>query len=287
MTGDARAWPTGLIEVAPATYAYVQATGAAGICNAGLLLGPDQAIVIDSLATPEMNMGFLRSIRSVTALPFSHLLITHHHVDHVLGIQFFLPTQVVCHSGCREEMVLAGPDTPLNWVKMRPQFANKMDGVRICYPNITIDGNMTFYLGDREVQVFHPGLAHSRGDLMIHLPQERVLFASDIAFFKVAPQPLAGHVGKWIKAMDRVLEMDVDTIVPGHGPIGGKAEMTEARDCLATVYEGARRCFEKGMTEQEAVAAIDLGTFADWANPERYPDCVRKAYQEFREGPGD
>src|SRR5262249_30228285 len=81
---DGATWPVGLSEVAANTVAYVQAPGSAGISNAGVVLGPDRAVVVDALTTNPMALTFLGKLRRVTPLPISHLLLTHHHVDHFL-----------------------------------------------------------------------------------------------------------------------------------------------------------------------------------------------------------
>ena len=102
---------------------------------------------------------------------------------------------------------------------------------------------MVFHYGDSPVEVVHPGPAHTYGDLMIYLPKYRVLFASDVAFIYVAPFAHNAHVGKWLDTVDRIMKMDVETIVPGHGPICGKKELAESyihRHMLA-VEMNARR----------------------------------------------
>ena len=275
-------WPTGLIEVAPATYSYVQAVGSAGISNAGLILGPDQVLVVDALATIPMAVKFLGHIRCVTPHPISHILLTHPHMDHFLGIQTLLPAQIVSHALCREEMIKIGPDAADQWAKRRPQFAEGLKGVRVCLPEQTFKDRVTFFLGEMEVQFFHLGYGHTRGDGLVYLPNEKVLFAGDVAFFKVTPQGFHGHLGNWINIVNRILDMDIETIVPGHGPIGGKVDLLEMRTYLELVYDQARQCFRQGMSESESVAKIDIGPYHTWVEQERIKDNVERAYQEFR-----
>lgn len=284
-SASATEWRTGLVPVAKDTYAYIQASGRAGISNAGLIVGPDRAIVLDTLATTPMAMDFIAGIRRVTDRPVNEVLLTHHHVDHILGIQNFLPARVICHARCRQEIIANGMDLPERWAKRRPQFAAGLTGIRVCLPDETFEDRVTFYLGERVVEFFHPGVpAHTAGDAMLHLPAERVLFAGDIFFYRVVPAGFQGHIGNWIKVIDRVLAMeDVDVVVPGHGPVGTKRELTETRDCLALIYEAARRAFDRGQTPEEAWHALDLGPFADWADAEeRATEDIRRCYQEFR-----
>jgi cyclase len=275
-------WPTGLIEVGAGVFAYVQAGGEAGISNAGLILGPDQAVVVDALATTPMATAFLGHIRRVTSLPITHVILTHNHVDHFLGIQNFLPAQVISHASCREEMANGGPDAAERWSKRRPQFAEGLTGVRVCLPNVAFHDRMSLYLGNREIQLIHLGMGHTRGDTLVFLPEEKILFAGDIAFHKVTPQGFQGDIGKWISVVDQVLKMDVEIVVPGHGPSGTKADLAEMRDYLQLVYKGARRCFDLGLTEARAIESIDLGKYRAWTEAERIKDNVERAYREFK-----
>ncbi len=266
----------------PGVFAYIQAGGEAGISNAGLILGQDQAIVVDALATTPMATEFLGHIRRVTSLPITHVILTHNHVDHFLGIQNFLPAQVISHAACREEMIQGGPNAAERWAKRRPQFAEGLRGVRVCLPDIIFHDKMTLYLGEREVQLVHLGPGHTRGDTLVVLPKEKILFAGDGAFHKVTPQGFQGHIGKWVKVVDQVLQMDIINVVPGHGPAGTKAELSEMNDYLKLVYDGARRCFDQRLTESEAIEEIRLGKYETWTEAERIKDNVERAYRQFR-----
>ena len=279
---EVKSWPTGLIEVAPSTYAYIQAIGSAGISNAGLVVGSDQGFVIDVLITITRTLEFLDSIRRVTQLPISHILLTHSHTDHFLGLQVLMPTKVVSHAFCREWMRINGVAAAKHWVEFRPEFTEGLLGFRLCLPDETFEDRITFYSGDKEIQFFNWGNVHTRGDGLVYLPKERVLFAGDIAFFQVTPLAWQGHIGNWIKALNRILDMEIETIVPGHGPVGGKAELAEMRDYLQLVYDGAKESFNRGLSESEAAKAIKLGKYSTWANPERIEKNVIRSYQELR-----
>jgi hypothetical protein len=112
--------------------------------------------------------------------------------------------------------------------------------------------------------------------------KEKVLFAGDIAFHYVTPLAFQGHVGNWIKAADRLLAFDADAIIPGHGPIGTKADLKKMRDYLALVRREAKRRFDAGMSPEEAARDIRLGIYARWREAERILPNVMRCYQEFR-----
>ena len=114
------------------------------------------------------------------------------------------------------------------------------------------------------------------------LPEERLVFAGDVAFHYVTPLALEGHVGDWIAVCDKAAALDVDVIVPGHGPAGGKAELAEMRGYLQSIREQARAAFDAGRPAREAAGDIDLGEYASWEEPERLALNVQRLYQEFR-----
>ena len=177
--------------------------------------------------------------------PFRRLISTHHHGDHVNGNQFFAPIEIFSHPYCRDEVRKAVATTPKQWDK-REGYADGTEQRQLVPPTTTIEGKMVFHYGDSPVEIIHPGPAHTYGDLMIYLPKYRLLFASDIAFIYVAPFAHNAHVGKWLETIDRIMKMDVDTIVPGHGPIGGKKELAEMAGYFrlaAARSEAALRCW--------------------------------------------
>lgn len=274
-------WQTGLVEVANSVFAYVQTTGGLCISNAGLIVGEDEALVIDTLFTPSMNREFQTQIQRVTSKPLRHLINTHHHVDHTLGNAIFPEARIISHQKARQEMQRVGvPMQPLR--ALVPHFAAEIENVPLRLPDITFDGSMEFHLGDRRIELLHFGTGHTLGDVLVHLPAERVLFAGDVAFYNVTPVAFEGHISKWIRVADRVASMDVDAIVPGHGPVGGREDLRLMRNYLALVRRHARRAFAAGDSSEEAARSLRLGEYASWGEPERALLNVQRLYQEFR-----
>ena len=103
-----------------------------------------------------------------------------------------------------------------------------------------MEDRLVFHQSGRDVELRHLGPAHTFGDAFVYLPKDKILFAGDLAFYYVTPLAFQGHVGNWIKVADRILKMDVDLIVPGHGPLGGKKELREMRSYLMLIRREAR-----------------------------------------------
>jgi glyoxylase-like metal-dependent hydrolase (beta-lactamase superfamily II) len=280
-----RDWPTATTELAPGVFSYVQATGGFCIANAGIIDDTRGATVIDALFTPTMTRALLDEAQSLATSPVARLINTHHHVDHTLGnANFPAETQILAHARAKSEMERTGIGVLAVIKRMAPHFETDLEGAGERLPDATFDGGaLELEIGGRLVRLLHLGTGHTRGDVLVHLPEHRLLFAGDVAFFNVTPLAFEGHIGNWIAVCDRVDAMaDVDVIVPGHGPVGGKDELREMRDYLRLVRDAARRAFDAGASEDDARASIDLGVYEAWGEPERLSFNVARVYAELR-----
>lgn len=275
-------WPTGLIEVADGVFAYVQEGGGLCIANAGLIVGPESCVVIDALFAPSMTRAFRDAIARVTDKPVRLLINTHHHVDHTMGNALFPEATVLSHGNARREQQRVGRGVLDILRRLIPDLVAELDDVPLRYPDVTFDDELTFRLGERTIRLLHLGPAHTIGDALVLLPEERLVFTGDVVFDQVTPLGLEGHFGNWINVCDAVEALEADTLVPGHGPVGNKTGLRDMRGYLQSVREQARLAFDAGKTAEAAARAIDLGAYASWAEAERIGLNVGRLYQEFR-----
>jgi cyclase len=283
MAAASARWKTGMREVAEQVFAYVQATGETGISNAGLIVGAEGATAVDALMVPSMTRRLVAAIRKTTRKKLGALVNTHHHLDHTGGNRAFRGATIIATEKCRAALASGFPPVPI-LQQFMPAFAREFPLLTLQLPTVTFDRTLVLHDGDREIHLWHPGtLAHTAGDATVFLPKERVLFTGDLAFHSVTPLAFQGHVGRWIEAADRVLDVEADVIVPGHGPIGTQADVRLMRDYLALVHRESRRRFEAGMSAEAAARDIKLGVYASWREPERILPNVMRCYQEFRD----
>ena len=278
------AWNRELRQLAPNVYAYLQGGGpgvsAAGVSNPGMIAGSDYLLAIDATQGPIPANAFIAASKQATGKDFGRLVNTHHHGDHVNGNQFFTHAEILSHPYCRDECVKAAATTPKMWEKV-PGVAEGTESRKLVPPSVTFKDDLTYFIGGTEVQFKFAGPAHTWGDMMAYLPQNKILFAGDVAFFWVAPYANNSFITKWIEVCDKIAGWDVDVIVPGHGPIGGKKELAEMASYFRVLGVEARKRYDAKMTPGAAAAEIRLGRFDNWIGPERLIMDVVRWYEEW------
>lgn len=280
MTSEIPTWETGMRELAANVYAYVQGKGSWFWSNAGLIVGPEYAIAVDSLATVGLTKTLLGEIKKVSGKPIRYLVNTHHHGDHIWGNHLFRGAHIVCHARCWEEALKRQPPDPAYLSSRFPEF--DFSGIKTSPPEITFESQLTLYLDDGEVRLIYFGPGHTVGDIVVYLPQPGVVFCGDLLFLYSTPLAVEGCFAGWMDILKALANLDAETYVPGHGPPCGKDGLWECGEYLALIYGEARQRFDAGMGALDAAGDIDVGRFKKWANWERIVANVERLYREFK-----
>ncbi len=299
------AFTKGWHELATGQFAYLQPSGTWGYSNAGLVVDGDQSLLIDTLFDERLTAEMLAAMPDVARVSVDRigtLVNTHANGDHTYGNRLVHSATIITSAASAEEMKVE--DAPEHIAAIMKQTASMgelgvfldaifgqfdFDGVTMRLPDRTFTGEERMRVGDKEVHLIEVGPAHTKGDLLVHVPHDRIVYTGDILFSDGTPIMWAGPVGNWLSACDRVLAMDVELIVPGHGPVADKAGVRAMRSYLAFLDTEARKRHAAGMDSWQAAQDISLDGFGAWEDAERIAVTVDTIYRELNndESPRD
>jgi cyclase len=287
----------GLHEVGDGVFAYLQPDGGWGWSNAGLVADGGQTLLVDTLFDLALTEQMLTDMRRAVpaARRIDTLVNTHANGDHCYGNQLVRGARIVASERTAAEMAELPAAAMAALVQQAPNMgelgafflrcfgAFDFEGIEMLAPDERFSGELTVRVGSREVRLIEVGPAHTRGDTLALLAEDRVLFSGDILFNGAHPIAWAGPVSNWIAACDRILAMDLEVIVPGHGPLADQAAVEELKSYFEYLYEQARARREAGMTSLEAARSISLDRWADWGERERLAVNLATIYSELSE----
>ncbi|WP_212524268.1 MBL fold metallo-hydrolase [Actibacterium sp. MT2.3-13A] len=286
--GDMTEKKISFTEVGEGIYAFT----AEGDPNSGVIIGDDSVMIVEAQATPRLANKVIECVRSVTDKPITHLALTHYHAVRVLGASAFGAQQIIMGDAARAMVVERGQE---DWDSEFQRFPRLFEGHEsipgLTWPTTTFSDNMTVYLGSRRVDLMHLGRAHTAGDIVIHVPDQNVMFTGDIVEYHSACYCGDGHFNDWGDTLDAIKWFEVDAIAPGRGDaLVGQEMVNEAientRDFVESTYRPAARVAARGGGLKEAWDAVRAECdpkFADYAIYEHcLPFNVARAYDEAR-----
>jgi cyclase len=285
----------GLQDLGDGLYAYLQPDGGWGWSNAGLVADGESTLLIDTLFDLELTEQMLREMRDAVpaAAHIGTVLNTHANGDHCYGNQLVSDARIVASSRTAAEMSELPPAAMAALVAQAPQMGElgaffmrcfggfDFEGIELALPDETFEGSLSLTVGEREVHLIEVGSAHTRGDTLALLPRQRVLFSGDILFNGAHPIAWAGPVSNWIAACDRILRLDIEVIVPGHGPLAEKSAVRELKAYFEYLYEQAALRRSQGMSPLQAARSMALDRWADWGERERLVVNIASIYAEL------
>ena len=287
-----------LVKIAKDVYACMQEDKGWGWNNAGFV-NIGGGLAIDTLYDLPSTEKMIGLYREVTKKPMKYLVNTHHNGDHTWGNQLFSDSEIIAHKNCGEEMENEIQPSTLEAIRSAGEippglkwFADDVSqfdfsGIELTLPDRTIDDRLELDLDGSPCHLISVAPAHCASDLIVHLPEQRVVFGGDVVWDKCTPIGWEGTNKAWMDALDLIISFEPEVIVPGHGPLCGINEVKELKLYFDYIYGEARRYFDEGLSYFEAAKKIEPGRFADWTQPERMIINIARAYREFREEPWD
>jgi cyclase len=294
-----------LDKVAEGIYCAVASGVPYYMSNSVVIVGEDGVTVVDSGAGPSEARVLLAAIRTVSDLPVRYLIDTHFHFDHAFGNEAFAGALVIGHEATREMLgkdalqkrtaagFAAGLPAQIEKARadgekatdprMRAEssqrvsaleaYQKELAALRVIPPALTFGDHFTLWLGTREIRLLHLGRGHTAGDLVVFLPQERIVCTGDLFNGYIGYMGDA-YVDEWPDALERLAALDFETVIPGHGaPFKGKDAIAPVQACLRDLWRQVDAMKREGVPVEQAAARIDLR-----AHAVRFPRFARVGF---------
>tara|TARA_B100000959_G_C14961189_1_gene615868 strand:- start:1003 stop:1908 length:906 start_codon:yes stop_codon:yes gene_type:complete len=277
-------------------YAWLQPDGGWGWSNAGLVVDGGESLLVDTLFDARLTRDMLASMADaagVKANEIGNLVNTHANGDHTHGNGLCTNAEVIASAASAREMEVTTPEVMQGFINAAPSMGETGEYIQAIFgafdfndvaeklPTKTFSGEMQLQVGGKNVDLTEVGPAHTRGDVLVHVPADRTVFTGDILFIEGTPIMWAGPVANWIRACDLIIEMDAEAIVPGHGPITDTKGVKKVQEYLNYINQEAQKRFDAGLSVRDAAHDISLGDYEAWGDAERIVVNVDTLYREF------
>ncbi len=270
----------GMREIKPGYYVYLHGDDTPGVSstfNSGIIVTNEGVVVIDALGSEAVARRVRQAVSQVTPKPVRFLISCTFHNPFAGGNAVYADVFTIGHENYRADlMTLLQNATPEERKKK--------------LPDQTYSERLTLYLGGKEIQVFFLGRAHTRGDTVVYVPEDRIAYLSEIFNFDEFPYISDGYSSDWMRILEAAEKLEADIFVPGHGFLPKDLRETRAGlrrhwQILKDVREAVQKQVDRGATEDEAVAAIDLPQYRKFKGYQRALEiAVRRIHRELTVG---
>jgi cyclase len=239
----------------PDLFAYISSNDSSA--NSTFVVSDAGILVVDTGLNEVEGKKLLAEIRKISPSPIRWIVNTHYHPDHRGGNLVFGPDVTIISTPFTREQVL----------HERESASIKAAGLAL---NVTVKNRIVVFVGSHPVEIWHPGPAHTMGDLMVYFPDQRTLATGDLFLTNSCPAMDQGDMENWIKTLDSVLSLPVSHVVPGHFEAAGSIELRRFRDYLNDLGSQVRAMRSKGMSLAEIKLSISLPQYRDFRQFPQY-----------------
>ena len=267
-------------------YAYT----AEGDPNTGIIVGDDAVMVIDTQATPVMAQDVIRRIREVTPRPIKYVVLSHYHAVRVLGASAYKPEQVIASRDTYDLIVERGEADMKSEIERFPRLFRAVESVPgLTWPTLVFEKRLTLWLGKLQVEIMQLGRGHTKGDTVVWLPQEKILFSGDLVEYGATPYTGDAYLTDWPATLDAIAALKPAKLVPGRGaslqtPDAVRAGLDGTRAFITEMFAAVKRGTAAGKdlraVYRETYAALKP-KFGEWVIFDHcLPFDVSRAYDE-------
>lgn len=304
-----------LHQLAEGVYAAISTEGGAAFSNAGLIDLGDRTLIFDSFENHQAAEDLLKASLQLTHRKPAIVVISHFHPDHWGGLQVFTDSLILATHATRQAMLpiavemskdredpsqtenqlretearLEAESNPTRRKFLQASVARQRHSLQALptleptLPNLTFDGKIIFHGTRRSAELISTGKGHTDSDCILRLPGDRVAFIGDIGFFQMQSYMASGSPPEWTALLEEMTGWDIETFVPGHGPLGGKADLSIEATYIQVLEDLVRRVVQSGGTVEDALCQTLPAPFDAWQKVGiRFETNVRAAYERHQ-----
>ena len=249
-------------KIGPDLYAYISENDSSA--NSTFLVSDRGILLVDTGLNAQEGQKLLNEIRKISAAPVRWIVNTHYHPDHRGGNSVVGPDAVIISTYETRAAVLRSRNDP--------DVKNKRKAPPEYQLNETFTGSrgLTLFVGEHEVRIYYPGPAHTRGDAIVYFPYEYVVATGDLFLTNSCPAMDDGDMENWIVALDQILALPLDHVVPGHFELATKSELQRFRNYLGDLRDQVARMHHKGIPLDQVQKQLDLHAYKDFRQYPQY-----------------
>ncbi len=292
-------------RIAPGVHVAIAKPAGAALCNSGIVDLGQQTLVFDSMLTPTAGEALARAARRLTGRSPDWVVNSHWHGDHVWGNASLLPAHIVStrrvrslirtksrrqFEACRREFphelkALGRRDSTVpvaERLRLRAWFTGVLRApraMRIVPPDVTFEETLRIAGSRRTVELMTFGGGHSPSDVFAHLPEERLIFAGDLAMVGFHPSVTDGYPAPWSSILARMEQLRPEAVLPGHGTMGPGATLRTVRRYLEELTRLAAVALQRGVKLSQVRRIPIPSAYADWQFSFMFPDNIARAYR--------
>lgn len=224
--------------------------------NTGIIVGDDSVMIIDATATPVMAQDVIAKVREITDKPIKYVVLTHYHAVRVLGATGYKDEgleQIIASQDTHDLIVERGQQDMDSEIGRFPRLFNDVESIPgLTWPTITFKGEMTLKMGDLEVKIMQVGRGHTKGDTVVWVPEEKVLYSGDLVEYEAACYTGDAYLADWPQTLDNIAAFNAEKIIPGRGPALESAEMIKdglayTKGFVTALYQSAQDAVSKNL----------------------------------------
>lgn len=270
-------------------YAYT----AEGDPNSGVVVGDDGVLIIDTTATPAMAKDLIAKIRSVTDKPIKYIVLSHYHAVRVLGASAYFDEgaqEIIASRGTYEMIVERGEADMKSEIERFPRlFAGVETVPGLTWPTLVFEKEISLFLGKLEVKIAHLGAGHTKGDTVVWLPSQKVLFSGDLVEYEAACYCGDAQLTEWPATLEALRSLGAEKLVPGRGPaMTNRAEVNKGldytKDFVTTLLQSGHDAVAQKLDLKGAMAVARKAMDPKFGQVFIYEHClpfdVSRAYDE-------